>query len=130
MVRNREIEIGKLGRMSFEKGFYLYVGSAQNGIEQRAKRHLRKRKKKFWHIDYLLSNSSAQVKEVWIKEGKKRECELARKLKKRGFKVIKGFGSSDCRCNGHLFYIERNITDKILKSLGLRRMIYSLLDGS
>jgi len=123
MIKDKRIKIGRLGGINFNRGFYLYVGSAQNSIENRVGRHLKRRKKKFWHIDYLLSNPSVEVKEVWVKEGGRMECELARRLKREGFKVIKGFGSSDCRCDGHLFYIRRDIPAKILKLWGLRKMI-------
>ena len=45
------ITIGALGELIFKKGFYAYVGSAQSNFNQRIKRHLRKEKKLFWHID-------------------------------------------------------------------------------
>ena len=51
---NLEIPVGKLGNISFQKGHYVYVGSALNGLDARIKRHLRKHKKIHWHIDYLL----------------------------------------------------------------------------
>ena len=51
--RNFKTRVGKLGSLYFKKGYYLYVGSAKRGLEARIKRHLRKDKKIFWHIDYL-----------------------------------------------------------------------------
>ena len=48
------VSVGALGDKSFQKGLYVYVGSAQNNLEKRVKRHLRKVKRRFWHIDYLL----------------------------------------------------------------------------
>ena len=118
----KKILIGSLGKIEFKRGLYLYVGSAQNGLEQRIERHLRNEKKIFWHIDYLLSNPSVQIREVWIKEGKKGECKLARNfLKNKDLKVIKGFGSSDCSCPGHLFYAKGNRIIRFLKALGLKK---------
>ena len=38
------IQIGKLGKIHFKKGFYVYIGSALNGLEQRITRHLIKEK--------------------------------------------------------------------------------------
>jgi len=45
------VKVGALGKVKFSQGTYAYVGSAQNGIEKRVIRHLRKEKRKFWHID-------------------------------------------------------------------------------
>ena len=33
-------KIGKLGKIQFEKGYYIYVGSAMNSLMARIKRHL------------------------------------------------------------------------------------------
>ena len=41
----KEIRVGKLGRMAFEAGYYIYVGSAMLSLEARLKRHRSKRKK-------------------------------------------------------------------------------------
>ena len=50
------VRVGKLGEFFFD-GTYVYVGSAQRG-EARIWRHLRKHKKKKWHIDYLTDKAS------------------------------------------------------------------------
>jgi Uri superfamily endonuclease len=55
------LKVGALGKLVFPDGMYAYVGSAQNSIETRVKRHLRKEKSLFWHIDYLLANDSVAV---------------------------------------------------------------------
>ena len=44
--KNTDLKIGSLGDIEFKKGSYIYVGSAQNGIENRVKRHFAKNKKK------------------------------------------------------------------------------------
>ena len=101
---DKRIRIGKLGHIDFAKGFYIYVGSAMNGLEGRIRRHLSENKKLHWHLDYLLGEG--EVVEVYIKESNSREeCEVARKLSEI-FASISGFGSSDCRCKSHLFYTE------------------------
>jgi len=98
-------KIGKLGEIKFDKGDYIYVGSAQSGIEKRIKRHLKKRKKKFWHIDYLLTNRDVAINKIYYKEGKKEEeCKTAEELSKNGEPIAK-FGCSDCNCKSHLFKI-------------------------
>jgi Uri superfamily endonuclease len=97
-----QIDVGSLGSMNFSKGVYAYVGSAQKSFEKRVKRHLRKDKRKFWHIDYLLGNDAAEVLKVFHKEaGKHEECIVAKKINKRGV-PIRAFGSSDCKCESHL----------------------------
>ena len=99
---NRRILIGKLGKQYFKKGFYLYVGSALNGLENRIRRHLSKKKKLHWHIDYLLQY--ANVVCVFYIEGTRRmECLIAESLSKN-LLSISGFGCSDCNCKSHLFY--------------------------
>jgi len=106
LPRKEEITVGRLGRITFPPGCYAYVGSAMGGLDGRIQRHLRKEgKKTHWHIDYLLW--SARIKEVLCIEGSRRECEIARELSKR-FRPVKGFGSSDCKCESHLFYGDYN----------------------
>jgi len=100
-----EVNVGALGRLTFKKGLYAYVGSAQNNLEQRVKRHLGKEKRRFWHIDYLLSNDAAKVVEVFQKRADRtEECAITGVIGERG-ESIDGFGSSDCSCKSHLFRI-------------------------
>jgi Uri superfamily endonuclease len=103
--KDTNVNVGALGRLAFKKGLYAYVGSAQNGLEHRIRRHLRKGKRKFWHIDYLLDDDAAKVVEVFLKQADKtEECMTAKVVGERG-ESIEGFGSSDCRCKSHLFRI-------------------------
>ncbi len=99
--------IGNLGRIKFSPELYAYVGSAQSNLEQRINRHLGKRKKLFWHIDYLLNDISAEITRVFVKLNTPRseECMIADILGSKGERV-EHFGASDCRCNGHLFQIK------------------------
>jgi len=102
------IVVGKLGRVFFERGIYAYTGSAlgPGGLRSRIKRHLSKRKKLFWHIDYLLCQDGVRVIAVFSSESDKRlECAVNQELMKHGFEVYyPGFGSSDCLqgCKSHL----------------------------
>jgi len=102
-----ELEIGRIGLIPFKKGFYAYVGSALAGLEQRIGRHRRdlgNNKKLHWHIDYLLANSAAELKEVVCAETEARkECEIAMNLNQQ-LESIPKFGCSDCSCTSHLFF--------------------------
>jgi Uri superfamily endonuclease len=103
--RDIRVNVGALGSIFFERGLYAYVGSAQNGLERRVQRHLRKAKKKFWHVDYLLDDDVKVVK-VFYKEAEKfEECRIATKLSEKGV-AVKDFGCSDCGCVSHLFRID------------------------
>ncbi|MEE9406135.1 MAG: GIY-YIG nuclease family protein [Candidatus Aenigmarchaeota archaeon] len=99
------LKVGKLGWFTFKPGEYAYVGSAMNGLEARVARHRRRdRKKIFWHIDYLISNPAVVVDDVLLFENKSVECELSLFLKRYWKIPVKGFGSSDCNCETHLYY--------------------------
>lgn len=98
----QKILIGKLGILSFPKGFYLYVGSAMGSLTARLRRHMRMDKKDHWHIDYLraLSDSCYALP---IRSSEPLECELAEALRKVAHWRVPGFGSTDCSCETHLF---------------------------
>ena len=108
--KDSKIEIGKLGKLNFKKGFYCYVGSALGksmSLENRVRRHFRKEKKIKWHIDYLLANKNVSIEGVILFPSKKRmECFLSRKIEKRADETVSKFGSSDCNCKGHLHYFK------------------------
>lgn len=110
LASDKRISVGKLGKINFKKGYYLYVGSGQNSLETRIARHLGKRKKKFWHIDYLLSQWEARIKEVWIAEDRRIECLAARNILEEANAPLlaKKFGSRDCSCPTHLFYLDQS----------------------
>ncbi len=96
------LTIGKLGIIHFKKGWYAYVDSAMNGLDQRIQRHLRTDKKIHWHIDYLIHYTT--IISVFYKENNQREeCMIAQSLESN-FGNIPGFGCSDCSCKSHLYY--------------------------
>lgn len=98
---DKEIQIGKLRTIFFKKGFYVYIGSALNGLEQRINRHCRSEKKIHWHIDYFLQH--ANVLNAFYKENNIREeCKIAKSFEQR-LTPIMNFGCSDCKCRSHLF---------------------------
>jgi len=100
------VNVGALGKLQFEKGTYAYVGSAQTNLEKRINRHLRKQKRKFWHVDYLLANDAAKMGKVFFKEANKtEECKIAEAIGERG-EPVAGFGCSDCKCKSHLLQLK------------------------
>jgi Uri superfamily endonuclease len=99
------VSVGALGSVAFRKGTYAYVGSAQRNLEQRVQRHLRRKKRRFWHIDYLLGDGAAKIRKILYKEGgKAEECRVASEISQRA-EAVSGFGCSDCRCRSHLFRV-------------------------
>ena len=100
------IDVGKLGRLDFEAGFYAYVGSARGpgGLSARLGRYFAGPEHKHWHIDYLLEYAKAPgaLRRV---ERRRLECEWARWLRARGHVHVSRFGTSDCRCSSHLFFV-------------------------
>ena len=96
------LSVGELGKVDFKPGYYAYIGSAFGGLEKRVNRHLREEKKIHWHIDHLLIHARA-VDVVAAPSEERKECDVSNELAK-GLPSIKGFGSSDCKCESHLFY--------------------------
>ena len=106
-TNNANINVGKLGVLEICKGFYLYIGSAfgPGGLSARIKHHSRIAKKPHWHIDYL--RLFTNLNNVWLTyDSQHREHQWAQLLKDSpgGFVPLKGFGSSDCNCESHLFF--------------------------
>jgi Uri superfamily endonuclease len=102
---HREITIGKLGTFSFRKGLYVYVGSAKRNLPSRIERHIQREKKQRWHFDYL--RPFLQIVEIETFLGNEGECGLFQRIMREnhGSIPVRGFGSSDCRCPAHLFFV-------------------------
>ncbi len=105
MLKDRKIQIGRFGRFRFLQGVYLYVGSAQRNLSARIERHNRKKKTLRWHIDYL-SAQAEMFGAIIIPGPREFECQLAKELGGIYKLAVPGFGASDCRCAGHLFYVK------------------------
>jgi sugar fermentation stimulation protein A len=103
LTRQRRLRIGALGSFTFQAGVYLYVGSAQRNLTARIERHGRRDKPLRWHIDYL-SAKARMLGAILVPGSRRRECQLARKVADLHPRIVAGFGSSDCGCEGHLFY--------------------------
>jgi Uri superfamily endonuclease len=111
--REVTLTVGKLGKQRFPRGYYVYTGSAlgkgATSLKHRIARHLRKEKRRFWHIDYLLADENVSVEAVIAAEtNENMECNINQHIKSiMETKIpVKGFGASDCRknCGSHLLY--------------------------
>jgi hypothetical protein len=53
------IQIGRLGALQLQLGFYVYVGSALGpvGVRGRLAHHLKPSRRPHWHIDYLRAHT-------------------------------------------------------------------------
>ena len=100
-------QIGKLGILQLRRGFYVYVGSAlgPGGLRARVAHHRKLSHRPHWHIDYLRPHT--RLDWIWYSQDRVcREHQWARVIRAlRGASTpMAGFGSSDCRCETHLFF--------------------------
>ncbi|UCE90843.1 MAG: GIY-YIG nuclease family protein [Methanobacteriota archaeon] len=130
LERNLSVRVGALGAFTFPSGVYVYVGSAQAGVEQRIARHLRRGRHKRWHIDYLLDDAEVMSTIGVATDRKEDECEIAQTLlRSEGAAVVApGFGSSDCRCRSHLIFFgdadRERAVETVAMQLSLLRCVY------
>ena len=106
--------IGALGDQIFDKGIYVYTGSAMNNLDKRIQRHIetdtyKNRKNPRWHIDYLLNNEMVEIIKIEKFPSQfKEECKINQQILslKNSTVPVKHFGSSDCnQCPAHLIKI-------------------------
>lgn len=131
--QDSDIQIGKLGKLHFRKGFYAYIGSALGtGGFKRVERHFNvatgKNPTRKWHIDYILPKSKI-IHAILLPTENAIECKLARRLRKiSGISIISGFGCTDCACETHLFYAENELRDMIIdacNNIGIKSIVIS-----
>ena len=97
-----------------QPGYYGYAGNAwgSGGLRARCARHLRIKKIKHWHIDWL----TCYANKLWVAAyPKENECRLFKQLSLLpGTSMpIKGFGNSDCKtCSSHLLKLPSNFSIK------------------
>jgi sugar fermentation stimulation protein A len=98
------MKIGRLGVYEFPRGYYVYTGSARQGMDARIRRHLSNKKRRHWHIDYLLEEGV--VEGVYYFD--KGECEVSREVfsLSGAALIVRKFGSTDCSCPSHLAFFE------------------------
>ncbi|MFD1647389.1 GIY-YIG nuclease family protein [Haloarchaeobius litoreus] len=96
------LEVGALGEVALDAGWYGYTGSALgSGGFSRLDRHREvasgEHDVRHWHVDYLLGHDAATVRGD-IRTADDVECAVARQLPD----AVVGFGCSDCECTSHL----------------------------
>jgi len=125
--RKKRLVIGKLGAFNLQPGCYVYVGSAfgPGGLKARIGHHRKSSSRRHWHIDYL--TSALDLKEIWYTcDPIHREHQWATIIAntRGGSAPLAGFGSSDCRCNTHLFFFKSKPGSK-----NFRRKALAQIDG-
>ena len=105
--RRSTLQVGSLGPVTLERGWYAYVGSAARAREARVARHLAREKPLRWHADYLFTAFPAG--RAWLVDGATGECALAGALAALpgAERRPRRFGAGDCRCPGHLVRFAR-----------------------
>ena len=109
--------------ISMEKGLYLYVGSAKRGLEQRLARHMKKRKNRFWHIDYITCRRDTAVRAIFLAPYP--ECETLSIVSALGTLFGRRLGSSDCKCQSHFVKLNQVSLDDLRKRLTLKGFVES-----
>lgn len=102
----RSVDVGRSGRFFFQKGYYVYVGSGMKNLKKRVARHLKKRKRLFWHIDYIAPSMMSVEKIYTIRRNERIESALAERMGRICTAPLQGFGASDVGESSHLFYFE------------------------
>ena len=116
------IQIGRLGALQLQSGFYVYVGSAlgPGGVRARLAHQLKLSGRPHWHIDYLRLHT--RVEDVWYRLDTRRlEHVWAKRIGlAEGASVpLVGFGSTDCGCESHLFFFpQRPSRERFRQVLG------------
>jgi len=103
----KDIQVGRLGRLQLKPGFYVYVGSAfgPGGLKARISHHRNISNRPRWHIDYLRAVTCLQG--VWYTyDSVCREHHWTEVFarSKKATTPLGGFGSSDCSCKSHLTF--------------------------
>ena len=109
-TQQKNVQIGRLGKLAMQPGFYVYIGSAlgPGGLKARVGRHLLPAARPHWHVDYLRRETEWVA--VWYAyDTVRRECVWADAFSnlRRSEIPLFGFGSSDCRCPAHLYFFDR-----------------------
>ena len=116
--KNVQLLTRGLKRFDLQKGYYIYIGSAMNGLRNRIFRYLRiEYMKKFWHIDYLLEYAKILYIIFSITKDRKFESVLANEFLKINYlKPVPKFGCSDTKDFTHLFYLH-SFDQKVLNDV-------------
>ena len=122
--QDKKIKIGALDEIMFEKGNYMYIGSAMNSLLPRLERHLKVSRGEHnithWHIDYFLRQETVELKAIYtLMTNNRLECIIAEKISQQ-CEPIPHFGCSDCKCSSHLYEVDRF---NFIEKYGLKKWI-------
>lgn len=111
------VDVGAVGTVDFEAGWYAYAGSALgSGGFARVDRHRElargERETRHWHVDYLLGAAATDVDAVVRTPAVDGECAVAGATEGD---PVPAFGATDCDCPTHLHYSPRR--DALLSSI-------------
>ena len=85
------IQVGRLGTMQLQRGYYVYLGSAlgPGGLRARIAHHQKLSTRPHWHIDRLRAHT--RLRSVWLNyDGRRHEHEWARAARRRKPVVLTG----------------------------------------
>ena len=107
---NARIQVGRVGTMQLQRGYYVYLGSAlgPGGLRARIAHHQKLSSRPHWHIDHLRAHT--QIHRIWFSyDAQRREHQWAGVVQTmRGARApLLGFGASDCDCRSHLYFFKR-----------------------
>ena len=108
-TKTAHVQVGRLGILQLQPGYYVYVGSAlgPGGLQARVTHHLMTVARPHWHIDYLRAHANPD--EIWYCHDRiPWECRWASCISlMRGASIpLAGFGASDCACESHLYFFK------------------------
>lgn len=107
LTEPRRIRVGALGELDFPAGHYVYVGSGRQHLGARLRRHLRRKKRMHWHVDYLRAEAE-EVRAYPVYTSRPLESALADDVSvlagEAGGRAVPGFGSSDSPAASHLLH--------------------------
>jgi len=114
------VVVGRLGWVTLEPGWLIYIGSAfgSGGLAARLRHHLHSAAAPRWHLDYLRPHLAAR--EVWYSTAAiRQECDWAQAcLRLPGARIpLARFGASDCACPSHLFHFDEKPQPEALAHL-------------
>lgn len=125
----------KLKKQCFKikPGVYIYIGSSRKpGLAlSRIARHLRRKKKKHWHIDYLTTSTNTIIKGVFLSRTKYKDCEyeLTKLLLDMDLEYVPRFGSSDKKQEqSHLFRCSNDLDECLSNIYGYLEALDSIVD--
>ena len=114
-------EVGRLGVLHLESGYYAYTGSARgSGGFKRIDRHLNvlcgKNMTRKWHIDHLLPITSFRCAVVSSTD-QDLECAVAKGID-LACERVPGFGCTDCSCTSHLHFSSecKDLLDTVMQA--------------